>query len=671
VADKPAIAWRTTLKRRLAITAGALLLWSGAIEGRLIYLQVFRNADLSARAERQQSRTLSSPAKRGEILDRRGHVLAYSVDAESIVAFPTEIADAPAAVKALCGALDCTREERQDLVERLARRKAFAYVRRQVAPEQARRVAALQLEGVGFIKENRRYYPNKDLAAHLLGYVGVDNGGLGGIEATYDSLIKGKPGTVLIQTDAKRHAFSRVEKPPTAGATLELTIDEYLQHIVERELRAGVEANRADGGAALVMDPWTGEILALANWPTFNPNIYRQSREEARRNRAIQDLYEPGSTFKIVTASAALEQHVVTPDDLIDVRGGNIRFGTDVIHDTHDYGVLSFTNVIVKSSNVGAIKVGLKLGPERLSEYVRRFGFGRRASPDFPGETPGIVWDPSKLKDRALARVSMGYQVGITALQMATAASSVANGGELLQPRVVRAVIKDGRRLPVPRKVVGRTINSGVAAELTTIMEKVVEEGTGKGARLPGYTIAGKTGTAAQIVNGHYSTTDYNASFVGFAPSRKPMFTIIVVIDAPHANGHTGGVAAAPVFQKIADAALRHYGVGPTLNAPPPLLVTRREETPHEQPTSGPADPQAVVAVGASPSDSTVVPELTGMSARDALRLLARLGVSTQLHGAGIVVDQRPSAGTAIESGLTATIWLGRQAPARPESSTP
>jgi cell division protein FtsI/penicillin-binding protein 2 len=262
---------------------------------------------------------------------------------------------------------------------------------------------------------------------------------------------------------------------------------------------------------------------------------------------------------------------VVKPTDLIDVRGGSIRFGSRVIHDTHDYGVLSFTDVIVKSSNVGAIRTGLRLGPERMGEYVRRFGFGRRASPDFPGETPGIVWNPAKMNDSALASMSMGYQVGVTPLQMAAAASSVANGGELIQPRVVRAVIKDGQRIPVPRKVMSRTINKDIAVELTTIMEQVVERGTARAAQIPGYTIAGKTGTAAQLENRRYSTSDYNASFVGFIPSRQPAFTIIVVIHAPHAKGHTGGVVSAPVFKKIAEAALRYAGVPPTLNAPPPL----------------------------------------------------------------------------------------------------
>ena len=661
---KPIVhSWRGTLKRRLTVAAAGFVLWTAAIEARLMYLQVVRHEELSARAERQQKRTIAAPAKRGEILDRRGRVLAYSVDAESIYAVPSEIEQSQKAVAAVCGALeDCTAKERQQLVERFGQQRAFVYVRRQVTPEQARRVRALELEGIGFMKESRRFYPNKELAANVLGYVGVDSNGLDGIEAAYDSLIKGRAGTVLVQTDARRHAFSRMEKPPTTGASLELTLDEYLQHVAERELRAGVEEFRAAGGSAIVMDPWTGEILALASYPTFNPNAFRQAHENARRNRAVQDLYEPGSTFKIVTAGAALEEKMIRPSDLIDASTGFIRFAGRVVFDDHNYGVLTFNDVIVKSSNVGAIKVGLKLGPERLGLYVNRFGFGRPISPDFPGESPGIVWDPAKLTDSALASVSMGYQVGVTPLQMAAAVSSIANGGGLIEPRVVRAVIRGGKRVPVPRKVLRRTISRSTAAELTRIMEGVVERGTATLAKIAGHTVAGKTGTAKKLVNGSYvGHSNYNASFVGFVPSRKPAFTIIVVIDSPHAKSYYGGIVAAPIWQRIAGAALRHYGVPPTLNAPPPVLIARRHQQP-EVPVSGPVEPPAVVTVNSPPDGSSeTFPDLRGLSAREALRVLARLGLTARLHGAGVVVEQTPEPGDALEGRTSCVLWLQRQ----------
>ena len=663
MAEKPAFAWRTTLKRRLAAAVAVLVAWSAAIEARLVYLQVGRHADLTARAERQQLRTVETTAKRGDILDRSGRVLAYSVEADSIYAVPTEISDRGATAAALCGALaDCGAKERQTLVERIRRGRAFAYVRRQVSPDEARRVAALDLEGVGFMKENRRFYPNKNLAAHVLGYVGVDNTGLHGLEAAYDTLIKGRPGAVLIQTDARRHAFSRVERPPTTGATLELTIDQYLQHVAERELRAGVEENDAAGGTAVVMDPRTGEILALANWPSFNPNAYREASPEAQRNRAVQDIYEPGSTFKIVTASAAFEEKVVEADDPIDVSAGQIRFGRRVIKDDHRRGVLSFTDVLVKSSNVGAIKVGLQIGRERLGLYVKRFGFGVRSSPDFPGESAGIVWDHAKLTDSALASVSMGYQIGVTPLQMAAAVSSIANGGELFTPRVVRAVIADGTRTPMEHTVVRRVISAGTAALLTGIMEQVVERGTGTRAKVTGFTAAGKTGTSQKIIDGRYSRSEYNASFVGFIPSRQPVFTIVVVIDSPHGkNLYYGGSVAAPIFQRIADAALRHYGVPPSINAAPPVLVTRRE-VPRERPASGPAEfPTIVTLAGGTTGSAAVFPDLGGLGARDAVRVLAGLGVTPRLYGAGIVVEQDPAAGGSIERGAVATLRLARE----------
>jgi cell division protein FtsI (penicillin-binding protein 3) len=676
VVHKPAFPWRPTLKRRLLVAAVVLIAWSAAIEARLVYLQVGRHADLTARAERQQLRTVETTAKRGDILDRHGRVLAYSVDADSIYAVPTDISDPDAAARSLCSVLaDCGRRERAALAERIRRGRAFAYIRRQVSPDEARRVAALDLEGIGFMKENRRFYPNKELAAHVLGYVGIDNTGLNGIEASYDSLIKGRPGTVLIQTDARRHAFSRIERPPTTGATIELTIDQYLQHVTERELRAGVEQNRAAGGTAVVMDPRSGEILALANWPSFNPNAYRDAPPAAQRNRAVQDLYEPGSTFKIVTASAALEEKMVAPDEPIDVSAGNIRFGARVIDDDHRHGVLSFADVLVLSSNVGAIKVGLKLGAERLGLYMKRFGFGRRTSPDFPGESAGIVWDPAKLTDSALASVSMGYQVGVTPLQMAAALSSIANGGELFEPRIVRAVVADGTRRPVPHKAVRRTVSLGTAATLTSIMEDVVTRGTGTQAQVPGYTVAGKTGTAQKVVNGRYSRSDYNASFVGFVPSRAPAFVIVVVIDSPHGrNAYYGGTVAAPIFQRIAEAALRHQGIPPSVNPAPPVLVARRQN-PRDQSTSGALDvsrhrptelPAIVTLASAREGSAPLFPDLRGLGARDALRILARLGLEARVLGAGVVVDQEPAAGSPILRGSLATLRLDRRVAVAP-----
>jgi cell division protein FtsI (penicillin-binding protein 3) len=652
------------LNSRLMVAAGLLVLWALGIEVRLVVLQVVQYPELVARAERQQMSTVVAPAKRGEIFDRNGRLLAYSVDADTIYAVPTEITDAARTAAALCAALeDCTKKSLEELRDRLSQSRSFVFVRRRASPMQAKRVAALGLDGVAFRKESKRYYPNRELAAHLLGYVGVDNVGLSGLEATYDKTVRGREGKLLVQTDARRHVFSRLERSPTAGASIELTIDEHLQYIAEREVRAGVEAARADGGTAVIMDPYTGEILAMASWPTFNPNDYSDAPENARRNRAVQDLYEPGSTFKLVTASAAIEEKVVTPDEIIDVSAGNIRFGNRVIDDMHRNGPLTFTDVIVKSSNVGAIKVGLKLGAERMGLYIRRFGFGRPTSPDFPGESPGIVWEPSKLNDGALASVSMGYQVGVTPLQMAAAASVIANGGTLFEPHVVRTIVKGGIRTFVEPKPVRRAILAETAATLTDIMEKVVRDGTARGARLVSYDVAGKTGTADKLVNGRYSPYQQNVSFVGFVPSRKPALTIIVMVDSPRVGGDTGSAIAVPIFKRIADASLRQLGVTPTINPVPPVIVARNQPAP-VTPAAAVGTPN-VVAIPASMTESGL-PDLRGMSAREALRELARLGLTARMQGIGVVVDQSPVAGSPLEPGGTCTLVLNRRVALRP-----
>jgi cell division protein FtsI (penicillin-binding protein 3) len=659
----PGFEWRATLRARIVIAAGLLALWVSGIEARLIYLQVFENADLAARAARQQSGTRTTPAKRGDIVDRRGHLLATSVDVDSIYAVPSEIDNAQQTAAALCRALsDCSSRDRDALAERLSnRRSLFAYVRRHASPEDAKRVAALNLDSVGFIKESRRFYPNKELGAHVLGYVGVDGNGLEGLEWTYDSQIRGKPGTVLIHTDARRHAFSRSERPATAGSTIELTVDEYLQHVAERELRAGVLAHRAEGGTAIIMNPRTGEILAMASEPTFNPNAYRDASEAGRRNRAVQDLYEPGSTFKIVTVSAAIEEKVMPLDTWIDTNPGYIRIGNSIVdeYQGHKYGVLSFRDVIIRSSNVGAIKIGFQVGVDRLSRYVSLFGFGQRVSRDFPSENAGIVWKPEQWTERALASVSMGYQIAVTPLQIASAFSSIANGGEYIEPRVLRAVYRDGRRYVVTPKIVRRTVSRQTSSRLIDIMEGVVqdEHGTAQLAKIDGYTVAGKTGTASKLINGRYSAFENNVSFAGFVPSRDPAVTIVVVIDSPHAGGRAGGVVAAPIFKRIAEPTLRYLGIPPTVDAAPPVVVERADAANVRSEPESDAGPMVSLVSDGPPG---TVPDVHGMSARDAVRKLVKLGLKVQISGDGFVSSQNPPPGAPLEPGEVSRLVLSR-----------
>jgi cell division protein FtsI (penicillin-binding protein 3) len=659
---KPLSDWRATIQSRLMVTAAVFAVWTIGIEARLLYLQVIRHDQMMARADSQQMRTIEAPAKRGDIVDRNGHLLAFSVDAGSVFADPAEVEDPDGAAALLCDVLDeCrTAEDRKTIARNLRKDTRFVYIARKVSPPEEERIRTLEIKGINLLPESRRFYPNRELLSHVLGYVGTDNLGLEGLESTYDTQIKGLTGKVIVDKDAHRRAVSsRVERQATSGASLELTVDQYLQNIAERELRRGVQENRAAGGSVVIMDPFTGEILALANWPTYNPNAFGRADKDLRRNRAVQDLYEPGSTFKIVTASAALEEGVMHLDQPIDCSPGYITFGGRVISDVHRYGVLSFTDVIVKSSNVGAIRVGMKLGPERLSRYVTRFGFGQPTSPDFRGENAGIVWNPALLDASALASVSMGYQVGVTPLQMATAVSSVANGGTLYEPHIVRAVVKDGRRTEVAPKAVRRTISERTAAELTAVMEAVVERGTATAAKIDGYTIAGKTGTAAKIVDGRYSQSDYNASFVGFLPSRKPQLTIIVVIDSPKAKGYFGGVVAAPIFQRIADASLRQLGIPPNINALPPVLVARNSSEPEA------LIPRPVVATNVEralePARAGMMPDLRGLSAREALRTLTLIGMTARMNGDGFVLDHTPAAGEPLGSRATCVLKLGRR----------
>jgi cell division protein FtsI (penicillin-binding protein 3) len=655
--------WRAVLRSRLVVCAVMLAAWTVAIEARLLYLQVVAHGDMMARANRQQLRTVELPAKRGEIVDRNGHLLAYSVDADTIGADPSDI-DHPDDVAArVCAALDeCTRAQRQVMLERLRSKRQFASLARQVSHEEGQRIRALSIPGLIYYKESRRYYPKKELAAPVLGYVGVDNIGLAGLESRFDNRIRGREGRILVQKDARQQSISRrEERLPTAGDGLELTIDEYLQYIADRELRNGVAENAASGGTAVILEPHSGEILAMASWPTFNPNDYNASDIDDRRNRAIQDAYEPGSTFKVVTASGAIEEGLISPSDTIDCSPGYISFGSRMIRDTHQYGVLPFIDVIAKSSNVGAIKVGMKLGRERLGRYISRFGFGQNVAPDFRGENSGIVWNTSQLDASALASMSMGYQISVTPLQMAAAVSVVANGGEFVEPHVVRAFIRNGRRETVPRKVVRHVVSAETAATMTGIMEAVVERGTAKGfAQLDGFTVAGKTGTASKIVNGHYSKSDYNASFVGFVPSRNPALAIVVVIDSPHAHGYYGASVSAPIFKRIAEAALLYLRVGPTINAPPPLIAGgagANESGMGARTVAGPATP---VGDGRQTPDGEM-PDVRGLSAREALRTLTRIGLTPRLSGDGFVIEQSPQAGTVLARGESCILKLGRR----------
>jgi len=649
--------WRRSYRRRLLIVGAVLAVWTAGIEARLAYLQLARHEAYLTKANKQHQDVEVLAPKRAEILDRNGEVLAYSVDADSVVVNPRAVSDKAGTAKALCKALgDCSAKELSDLTANLSRPRSFLYVRRVVSPTVANRVMALELPGVRLESETKRYYPKKELAANVLGFVGLDNVGLSGVEQAFDSQIRGKAGRVLRVNDAHQRSVDRqVQLAPTAGATIELTIDQTIQYFAEREIKAGVLAQNALSGTAIVMDPMTGEILASATYPTFNANTPSAVTGEQRRNRAVEDIYEPGSTFKIVTAAAAIEEGVLSTTDMIDVSAGSIQVAKGrVVPDEHRYGILSFEDVIVKSSNVGAIKAGWMIGAERLNRYVRRFGFGEILSKDFRGATPGIVWAPEKLDASALASVSMGYQVSVTPLQMVNAAAAVANGGTLFQPHLVRAVIRDGKREAIAPVPVRMAIQPATAATLTTVMEAVVERGTGTAAKIAGYQVAGKTGTAQKIIDKRYSNSAHYGSFVGFVPSRRPALAILVVIDQPRNGAYYGGAVAAPVFQKIAAASLRHLGVPATINPVPPIIISA-DATLVGRPVSTSA---TVEHVSYTQGGHVVMPSLLNLGAREAIRVLTRAGLTVRIAGDGVVASQYPEAGMLVEAGDTAVLQL-------------
>lgn len=656
------IAWRRDFRRRLLMLGAVLAIWTAGIEARLTFLQVVRHDYYLNKAEKQHQDLDTLPSKRADIVDRNGELLAYSVNADAVVVNPRQVSDAPGTAKALCSVFpDCSAENLAELTARLRKKSAFEYLKWPVAPEVSSAVMALELPGIRVQSEPKRYYPKMRLAANVMGFVGREHKGLGGVELAFDSQISGKPGKAIRLSDGLRRSVDRqVVLEPTAGATLELTLDQTIQHIAERELKLGVEKHDAVSGIAVVMDPMTGEIFGSATYPSFNPNAPIRPGAPETRNRVVEDIYEPGSTFKIVTAAAAIEEGVLSTTDLIDTAPGHITVSRGrVVDDTHFNGTLTFEDVIVKSSNVGAIKAGWQIGAERLNRYVHRFGFGEILTKDFPGSTRGLVWPPEKLDSGALASVSMGYQIGVTPLQMVNAAAAVANGGTLFQPRIVRARIRDGKRQATEPVAVRQPISAATAATLTTIMEAVVERGTGGAARVDGYQVAGKTGTAQKNVDGRYIEGAYTGSFVGFVPSRRPVLAILVVIDEPRRGGYYGGVVAAPVFQRIAEASLRHLAIPRTINPIAPVIISADATL-----VSRPAPPTPEVQPMAySFAGQRLMPSLTGLSARDAMRLISKAGLTPQLIGEGVVVSQLPEAGTPMAAGDVAVVHLERARP--------
>jgi cell division protein FtsI (penicillin-binding protein 3) len=554
----------STLARnsRLYLLAAMLVFWCMAICARLIYLQIFCYGSFVKQAEHQQQRAIPLTAKRGVIYDRAGRELAMSVMVDSAFAVPTEVKDLPTAVSLIS---HITGDDAHVVLADCRAHKTFCWVARKSDDETIERIKSLNLQGIHFQKEPKRFYPARELAAQVLGSVGMEDTGQSGIEHGFDEELSGRPGKMFISVDARRQWFSDIETQPEPGENIVLTIDKNIQYIAEKELDQAIHDTQAIAGTVIVENPHTGEILALANRPTFNPNLRKQITPAALTNRAVSDIYEPGSTFKLVTISAALDQKLTNPDEIFDCQMGSIVYNGMRIRDSKPHGLLPVWGVLAESSDVGAIKIALRLGDERFYKYIRAYGFGQQTGIELPGETRGMTKSPSRWSKVSIAAISMGQEIGISPIQLTGLISTFANDGVWVAPRIVAGTVPPQGMLqtvafhPGPSR---RVISSFTAAEMRSMMQKVVLEGTGRKAILEGYSAAGKTGTAQKVDpnTGAYSKTKYVGSFAGFAPVNNPEIVVAVILDSA-VGPHQGGQVSAPVFHRVAQQVLEYLHV--------------------------------------------------------------------------------------------------------------
>ncbi|MDO3378824.1 penicillin-binding protein [Geoalkalibacter halelectricus] len=614
------------------------------VAGRAYYLQVVTGEMWQKRAEQQFQRAIPLAPQRGNIYDRSGAEMAVSLENDSIYAEPPRLGDADAAARQLAQALNLPLAEVRD---KLNSRRGFVWIKRRVTPAESERVRALRLAGIDFIKEHKRYYPNSEIGAQVVGFTGLDPQGLEGLELAYDSDLLGGGGYLLMEQDAlgrRMTAGNNIVREAAQSHSLHLTIDRNLQYVVERELAAQVRAMRARAGTVVLMEPATGRILAMASQPDFNPNVFWRHKPEQWRNRAISDTFEPGSTFKIFLMAAALEQGVIRANQTFFCENGRYRIGGRTIHDHRPYQNLTAAEILKVSSNIGTAKIAKILERERFHHYIERFGFGHRTGIDLRGEVTGLVRGPGQWFEIDLAAISFGQGISVTALQLASATSAIANGGRLMRPYLVERIV-DGQGQVVREQtptVMHRVVSREVAAQVRDMMVAATEQGgTGTLAAIPGFRVAGKTGTAQKVdpVTGGYSADKRVSSFVGFVPAEDPQLVMVVVLDEPQEKTY-GGLVAAPVFSRIGGQALRQLGISPTLpkgiDPLPPVLEVRT--------------PALAPLVVGEPSGEGPgrMPDLSGMSYRQVLQVMERTGLNIRLEGSGRVVEQIPRSGEKI-----------------------
>jgi len=672
------ISFKNSNSRKLLVIAGVSL-WSLLIVARLIQKQIMEHENYVRKAEIQQQSQGEIVAPRGVIYDSRMDVLAANTMVSTVIAEPRRIEDIPGTAEKLASVLGMDRRNLQTRME-MPERRSYLVVERRIDENKEKAIIDLGLDGVYLIDESARSYPNNDMACHVLGFVNREGDGGAGIEQEYDKYLKGKPGRYTFERDGRktpRIYQTQMVEPPVLGNSLVLSIDKSIQYIVDRELAVGARKARARAGTAIVMESDTGRILAMSNYPRFDSNRYNEYKSEYWYNRAVTDIFEPGSTFKVTVAAAALKEGLTRPDELIDCQNGTITVGGNVIRDNRGYGLISFKKVLAVSSNVGAVKLGLMLGRERLHESIRAFGFGSPTGIDLPREETGIVHHWNKWSSSSIGSISFGYEIGVTSIQILTAVNTVANGGFNVRPYIVERIIdSEGNLIDKREPEKTRILDRKTALEMTDALKDVVlPGGTAPRAALDGYAAAGKSGTARKVIKdpvtgkSRYSKNQYIASFIGFAPLPDPRITVMVQLDDPR-NGYYGGEVSAPIFQKIAQETLMRLKIPPDPALAPSQPKLKPQLAKHDnaagflpddaqlmEPTLEVAairtlkeDRPGVITIRVE-SENVVVPDFQGMSKRRVLDTCFDLGVQLKSSGSGVAVSQYPPPGTRVAPG--------------------
>lgn len=649
-----------------------------AIVVRSFQFQVLATEQWRAKAERQYQKVIPLAPQRGAIYDRKGEALAVSLEVDSLFLEPQRVSDVPRTASALSSALELPYDT---VKNKLSSGKNFVWLKRQLTPQESGRIDR-KLPGIGFAKEHQRFYPNAQLAGQMLGFTGLDPDGLEGLELKYNDLLLGQGGYLVTEKDNLGRAIgagSQKVEGAGPGGHLVLTIDKNVQYIAEKELAQGVLSAGAKAGCVVILEPATGRVLAMASMPDFNPNAVSRYRPANWRNRVLSDTYEPGSTFKVFVLAAALNEGVVKPYQYIDCEMGSYSVGGKVIHDHSPHGAITVSDILKYSSNIGFAKIGKKLERQRLHHYLTEFGFGAPSGVDLPGETTGLLRKPKQWFEIDLAAISFGQGVTVTPMQVATAMTAIANGGNLMQPYLVEKVV-DGfgevieeHQPKVVRQVVSREVANSVRDMMMTVTE---QGGTGTLAVVPGYRTAGKTGTAqkADPVSGGYSKDKRVASFVGFIPAENPKLVMLVMLDEPTGQVY-GGLIAAPIFSRIASQTLQYLGVPPNIPdgknqiLPSAEQIAKALEAARVESEAPPVvDIDSIVAaevdgetIVAPVASGPLMPDFVGMSARQVLQVIEKDHINVRLIGSGRVIEQEPAAGAAIPAG--SEIWVKLEPP--------